>query len=124
MKGTSMLISNEKNIKTEKFSAHGGNGVMDIKFAFKDYQHYGNDNDSKWNCFAVAELPVGATAGYHKHEDTDEFFYIIDGVATITIDGEAKEIKKGDIILTRKGSSHGITNVKKRLKFTVTEIFR
>jgi mannose-6-phosphate isomerase-like protein (cupin superfamily) len=119
-----MLISNEKNIITEKFSSHGGNSVMNIKFAFKDYQYYGNNNDSKWNCFAVAELPVGATAGYHKHKDTDEFFYIIDGLATITIDRKTKVIKKGDIILTRKGSSHGITNVKKRLKFTVTEIFR
>jgi len=119
-----MLIINEKDIQTEKFSAHGGIGLMDIKFAFKDYQHYGNKNDSKWNCFAVAELPVGATAGYHKHEDTDEIFYIVDGRATITIDGESREIKKGDVILTRLGSSHGITNVKKKLKFTVTEIFR
>lgn len=119
-----MLISNEKDIQVEKFSAHGGAGIMDIKFAFKNYQHYGNNNDSKWNCFAVAVLPVGATAGYHKHEDTDELFYIISGKATITIDGESREIKKGDIILTRMGSSHGITDVKEKLKFTVTEIFR
>jgi len=119
-----MLIINEKDITTEKFSAHGGMGLMEIKFAFKKHQHYGNDNDSKWNCFAVATLPIGATAGYHKHEDTDEIFYIIDGKATITIDGESHEIKKGDIILTRMGSSHGITKVKEKLKFTVTEIFR
>lgn len=119
-----MIITNEKDIPTEQFSAHGGNGTMNIKFAFKDYQHYGNKNDSQWNCFAVAELPIGATAGYHKHEDTDEFFYIIDGEATLTVDGESRKIKKGDIVLTRKGSSHGITDVKTKLKFTVTEIFR
>ncbi len=119
-----MLIVNEKDVATEKFSAHGGIGTMNIKFTFKEYQHYGNKNDSNWNCFAIAELPIGATAGYHKHEDTDEIFYIVDGVATITIDGESKKIQKGDIILTRKGSSHGITDVKKKLKFTVTEIFR
>jgi len=123
-KGLPMIISNEKDIPTEHIAAHGGAGIMKIKFAFKDYQHSGNNNDSQWNCFAVAELPVGVATGYHRHVDTDEFFYIIDGEATITVDGEARQIKKGDIILTRKGSSHGITNVKRKLRFTVTEIFR
>lgn len=118
------LILNEKNIKKEQISAHGGKGLMDIRFAFKNYQHWGNSNDSQWNCFAVGELPVGATAGYHKHEDTDEIFYIINGEATITIDKESQKIKKGDIILTRMGSSHEITKVRKKLKFIIVEIFR
>lgn len=119
-----LLILNEKNIKEEQISAHGGKGLMAIRFAFKNYQYWGNFNDSQWNCFAVAELPVGATTGYHKHEDTDEIFYIIDGKATITIDKESQKIKKGDIILTRMGSSHGIIKVRKKLKFIVVEIFR
>lgn len=119
-----MLITNEKDIEQEHFSAHGGKGLIDIRFAFKKYQHYRNNNDSKWKCFAIAELSPGSTAGYHKHEDTDEIFYIIDGKATIAIDGKARKIKKGDIVLTRMGSSHGITDVKEKLKFTVTEIFR
>jgi mannose-6-phosphate isomerase-like protein (cupin superfamily) len=119
-----MLIVNEKDMTIEKISAHGGTGVMNIRFAFKKYQYYGNNNDSAWNCFAIAELPAGATAGYHKHKDTDEIFYILEGNATITIDGRSRKIKKGDIVLTRKGSSHGISKVKEKLKFTVTEIFR
>lgn len=118
------MIINEKDIDSEQFNAHGGKGLMNIKFVFKDEQGYGNKNDSGWNCFAVAFLPVGATAGYHKHEDTDEFFYVLEGEATLTLDGKNKTIKKGDIILTKIGSSHGIKNVKKALKFIVVEIFK
>lgn len=119
-----MLICNEKNIKKQIFSGHGGVGMMKMKFAFTDYQHYGNKNDAKWNCFAIAELPIGATAGLHKHIDTDEIFYILDGEATITVDGEKSKIKKGDVILTLMESSHDIIKVKKKLKFIVVEIFR
>jgi quercetin dioxygenase-like cupin family protein len=96
-----MLINNEKDIKKEIVSAHNGKGLMGIRFAFKQHQHYGNKNDAKWNCFAIAELPIGATAGNHKHQDTDEIFYILQGEAKIKIDNETQKIKKGDIILTR-----------------------
>lgn len=119
-----MLISNEKDIMAEKFFAHGGKGTMQIKFAFKEHQHYGNNNDSQWNCFAIAEIPVGATAGNHRHKDTDEIFYILDGEGTIIIDGEEGKIDKGDIVLTLMGSTHDIIKVKKKLKFLVVEIFR
>lgn len=119
-----MLISNVKDIEKETVSAHNGKGLMDIKFAFKKHQHYGNDNDAKWNCFAIAELPIRATAGIHTHNDTDEIFYILQGEATIKIDKESKKIHKGDIILTQIGSSHSIYNVTKKLKYVVIEIFR
>lgn len=119
-----MLIINKKSIKKQNFSGHGGVGVMKMRFAFTDHQHYGNKNDARWNCFAIAEIPVGATAGLHKHKDTDEIFYILEGKATIVIDGESHEINKEDIVLTLIGSSHDIINVKKKLKFIVVEIFR
>jgi|SRR3989344_2794532 len=119
-----MLITNEKDIERQKFSGHGGIGVMKMRFAFTDHQYYGNNNDAKWNCFAIAEIPVGATAGKHKHKDTDEIFYILEGEATMIIDNERSKIRKGDIILTKIRSVHDIVEVKKKLKFIVIEIFR
>lgn len=119
-----MNISNEKSIKKQLIHAHGGSGLMNIRFAFPAEQHWGNNNEARWNCFAIAVLPIGATAGYHKHINTDEIFYIIEGMATVTIDDKAQQIKKGDVVLTKIGSSHGITDVKEKLKFIVVEILR
>ena len=119
-----MIITKDNEIESEKMNAHGGVGLMDIKFAFKGEQGYGNQNDSGWNCFAIATLPIGATAGYHKHSDTDEFFYVLEGEARLVIDGEERKISKGDIILTKVGSSHGIKDVSKELKFVVIEVYR
>jgi len=39
-------------------------------------------------------------------------------------DGEERSVGKGDIVLTRSGSIHGIKEVKKKLKFITIEIRR
>ena len=112
-----MHIVNLKDLKTYKFNAHGGKGEISMKFSFEELK-----GTNMWSFFAYAELPVGATSGYHKHEGNDEWFMVLSGKAKINIDGEVKEIKKGDCILTRDGSSHGITDVTETLKFIAVEV--
>lgn len=119
-----MHVVNETDLKTHSFSAHDGEGKMDIKFAFSEFERFSNDNDSGWLFFGIAELPEGATAGTHKHEGDDEFFYILDGEAIIVQDGEEKKVVKGDIVLTRSGSEHSIKEVVRKLKFITVEIKR
>jgi|ADGO01.1.fsa_nt_gi hypothetical protein len=75
MRSKKVLIVNEKSLKTYSFSAHGGQGKLDIKFAFSEFEHFSDPkNDSGWQFFGIAELPVGATAGLHIHDGDDEFF--------------------------------------------------
>lgn len=119
-----MYVVNEKDLKAYSFSAHEGKGKMDIKFAFSEFERFSNDNDSGWMFFGIAELPEDATAGLHKHEGDDEFFYILDGEAIIIQDGEERKVGKGDIVLTRSGSEHGIKQVIKKLRFITVEIKR
>lgn len=119
-----MYVVNEKDLKTHTFSAHEGEGKMNIKFAFSEFERFSNDNDSGWKFFGIAEFPVGTTAGLHKHEGDDEFFYILGGEAIIIQDGEERTVQKGDIVLTRSGSTHGIKQVIKKLKFITVEVLR
>lgn len=119
-----MFVINEKDLKRHSFSAHGGKGKMNIGFAFSEFERYSNDNDSAWMFFGIAELPEDATAGLHTHEGDDEFFYILDGEAVIIQDGKERTVSKGDIVLTRSGSTHGIKKVIKKLKFITIEIKR
>lgn len=114
-----MNVMNVSEIETHTFSAHGGEGEINMKFAFTQFEGLDHSN---WNFFGIAEFPVGATAGYHRHEGNDEWFYILSGEATITIDGESRRIKAGDVVLTRDGSSHGITNVTEKLVLIAVEI--
>jgi mannose-6-phosphate isomerase-like protein (cupin superfamily) len=52
-------------------------------------------------------LHPGASIGYHNQE-TDEVYYIDSGTGKMTINGNTFDVKPGDGILTRTGSSHSI----------------
>jgi mannose-6-phosphate isomerase-like protein (cupin superfamily) len=53
-------------------------------------------------------LHPGASIGYHP-QNGDEIYYIIEGTGLMTINGKALPVRNGDAILTRTGSSHGLT---------------
>lgn len=114
-----MNVINVKDLRPRQFSAHGGEGEIEMRFAFNRLR---DPNQSKWNFFGIAEFPVGSTAGYHKHEGNDEWFYILSGEATLTVDGESRVIHGGDVVLTKDGSSHGITNIMQPLVLIAVEV--
>lgn len=114
-----MNVVNIKDLKKYVFPAHGGKGNISMNFSFEDFRGIG-----WWHFFAYAELPIGSDTGYHKHHDDDEWYFVIDGEATVVIDGERRKIHKGDCVLTLKGSSHAIVDVTKKLKFIAVEVGR
>lgn len=127
-----LLIQNIKDCSTKHLQAHSGRGQIQMKFFFQEFQKfrqiphlpYSDESYKKnnWNFFAYAELPRNSTIGNHLHHDSDEFYFILGGEAIINIDEKEKVIKKGDVVLTRSGSSHSIYNVTKKLKFIAIEI--
>lgn len=114
-----MNVINLKQLKNYRFAAHGGKGNISMKFSFEELRGVG-----MWHFFAYAELPVGSDTGYHKHVGNDEWYFVLGGEATVVIDDEKTNIKKGDCILTLSGSSHAIVDVKKTLKFIAVEVSR
>jgi mannose-6-phosphate isomerase-like protein (cupin superfamily) len=60
--------------------------------------------------FRKRALHPGAGIGYHEQTE-DEIYYVLSGRGTMTIDDKSFEVKPGDAILTRPGSSHGLKQV-------------
>ena len=80
--------------------------------------HQGDGNTTAHNFFAAAAdcklvfrkriLHPGSAIGYHLQKE-DEIYYIISGTGEMKMNGETFLVKPGDAILTRPGSSHGLT---------------
>lgn len=45
---------------------------------------------------------------FHKHEETDDFFYVLEGEMYMDIEGEDSHlVKSGELFIVPKGVSHG-----------------
>lgn len=43
---------------------------------------------------------------FHVHEDTDDFFLVLQGEFTMDLEGEAHTVKEGEIFVVPRGVSH------------------
>lgn len=59
---------------------------------------------------ARLELDPGSSVGYHRHEGTEEVYFIMSGRGLYTEEGEESPALPGDVFLCREGRSHGILN--------------
>lgn len=57
--------------------------------------------------FRKRALKPGSGIGYHLQKE-DEIYYVLSGRGVMTIDDKPFDVKAGDAILTRPGSSHGL----------------
>ena len=62
--------------------------------------------------FRKRVLHPGSAIGYHLQKE-DEIYYIVSGTGEMKMNGETFPVKAGDGILTRPGSSHGLTQTGK-----------
>ena len=65
---------------------------------------------------AEASLPAGAATQLHYHNRTEEIYFLLEGFATIELDGEQREVGPGDAILIPPGTRHTIL-ARKPLRF-------
>lgn len=61
---------------------------------------------------AEATLPAGSETQRHYHRLSEEFYYVEDGQGMMEIDGEAREVRRGDAILIPAGAWHQIRSEK------------
>ena len=54
-------------------------------------------------------LAPGVSIGVHAHAD-EEYYYILSGRGTMTLDGEEIAVGPGDITAVYPGGSHGLAN--------------
>ncbi len=98
-----MLKNKDEGIKSEKLGGSGKGKAMRYPVDIPD-------GDGAFTMTARIELEPGASIGYHTHSENEEVYFIMSGEGTYCEDGEKITVKPGDIMLCRKGHSHGIEN--------------
>lgn len=68
-----------------------------------------NDTSVRNQSLAEASLPAGGATERHYHRESEELYLILEGAATMEIDGETRDVAPGDAILIRPGAWHQLT---------------
>lgn len=56
-------------------------------------------------------VPPGAGIGTHTHDTGDEEVYVvISGQGTMLVDGQPLAVGAGDVVVNRRGGTHGLDN--------------
>ncbi len=55
---------------------------------------------------AEATLPAGGSTQRHWHQDSEEFYFLLEGRGVMEIDGLEREVGPGDAILIPAGAWH------------------
>jgi mannose-6-phosphate isomerase-like protein (cupin superfamily) len=57
---------------------------------------------------AEATVPAGAVTERHYHGVSEEFYYVLEGVGVMEVDGEERVVGPGDAVLIPAGAWHHI----------------
>jgi mannose-6-phosphate isomerase-like protein (cupin superfamily) len=57
--------------------------------------------------FTRRALHPGSSIGIHEQHE-DEIYFVVSGTGRMTIDGDSFDVRAGDAVLTRPGSTHGL----------------
>jgi quercetin dioxygenase-like cupin family protein len=80
------------------------------------------ETNGAWSLVELKEMP-GYHTNLHRHNHTDEAFYVLDGVLTVDIRGNISEYPAGSYVLIPRGTPHAQGNhgkVPARILLTMT----
>lgn len=100
-----MIVRNAQDIPSAPRSLHDGIGLCDNRELYKN-----TDFETPLRFLSQTVVPPGATIGYHTHGEDEEMYVILAGRARMTVNGEVREVRAGDVLLNRRGWSHGLEN--------------
>ena len=86
-------------------SSHGGIAAVDL------YEIWG-DSDFRSNVDFIDRVvvPPGSTIGFHRHDENEEMYIVLEGKGLMKIENEETPVSKGDMILNPMGGRHGLVN--------------
>lgn len=100
-----MIKRNSEMIGDIKVNMRGGDGQVVVTEVLKKGEYKGSAR-----LVGTLLLKPGCSIGAHIHENEEEIFYIIDGVATYNDNGTEVKLYKGDSCLCLGGEEHCIAN--------------
>ncbi len=90
-------------IKDTDFIDHPKDKGVFMKILFTSKQ-----NDRLTN--GEIKINPDSQVSLHTHDNTSEFYYIVEGVGEFHINGECNPVKKGDALMCPMGTEHGFKN--------------
>ncbi len=102
------MIRRKGQYKREtKEKMRGGEGVVHIERFWESEKEL----KAKNRLFAKLIIPKGSGIGFHQHDNEEEVFIVISGVAQADDNGQIVTLYPGDTILTGGGAGHAIKSV-------------
>ena len=102
-----MIRHNGEYRLEERFEMRGGKGTVKIEHLWEP----GTEMLGHNRMAARLTLPPGGSIGFHNHENEDEIFVIVKGVAEADDNGTISRLEAGDTLLTGNGAGHAIRNI-------------
>lgn len=79
-----------------------------------------SDTRSVWSLVELVELP-GYKTNIHRHNRTDEAFYVLEGIFTVYVDGQTYDLTAGSYVFIPRRTTHTQGNRgKKPVKLLLT----
>lgn len=95
-------IKKDNEIEKLQFKeCHGGVGTLDCKSLLAGL------DSTKFAFMHHDEIKAGVSIGVHKHETTEEIYYLLSGKGILTYNDNEYEMMPGDVSLCYIGQSHG-----------------
>ena len=84
----------------------GGDGTVQLNHII----HEPGELNDKGRLFSHMHLEKGCGIGWHVHEKDAELFYILNGTAEYSDNGEIVTLNAGDVSICPAGTGHAIRN--------------
>lgn len=88
------------------YDLHGGTGLTQMQWYFLERSQLPV-------AVQMWELPPGGSEGMHTHSDDkplEELYLVIEGSASMRVDGDTTDLGPGDAVLAPVGSDHDLRN--------------
>ena len=103
---TVLLKHRQQMMRKPLGKCHGGKGALDwIGVLGKE-----DLKDRRLNFIHDDVLTPGVSIGKHKHTEDEEYYYVVSGNGTMTLDEQRIEVAPGDITAVFSGGIHGLEN--------------
>lgn len=102
------MIKHSDELRTDSVSNfRGGKGEIQMTHFLETEK---DEFKGKGRLFAKNVLKPGTSIGLHEHVGDFETYVILSGEGMVDDNGEQKQVKPGDVIITKNGEKHSIEN--------------
>jgi len=106
MLGSTLIKRREAMSRGPHHGCHGGAGSLDLVGVLSHQELAGR----QLRFLHDNTLPPGVSIGLHDHLNDEEYYYVVAGKGTMTLDGRRYHVSAGDITAVFPGGRHALEN--------------